>query len=146
SVPEHLDQGTELGGGPADYLSSGFLSGFGSSILAALYSWSRLRSTSAFTIASPPRSESTTSWPLITRPKTVCFPFSHSVGRWVRKNCEPFVSGPELAIESEPRKWRRYSPWTSSLTRYPGPPEPSPLGSPPWAMKPGSTRWNLSPS
>ncbi len=26
------------------------------------------------------------------------------------------------------------------------PPSPVPFGSPPWAMKPGITRWNVSPS
>ena len=26
------------------------------------------------------------------------------------------------------------------------PPEPVPVGSPPWAMKPGITRWNTTPS
>lgn len=37
-----------------------------------------------------------------TRPKIVCFPSNHCVGASVIKNCEPFVSGPELAIDNIP--------------------------------------------
>lgn len=36
----------------------------------------------------------------ITRPNTVCLLSSHGVGTVVMKNCEPFVFGPALAIES----------------------------------------------
>ncbi|TGO32625.1 hypothetical protein BHYA_0301g00090 [Botrytis hyacinthi] len=40
--------------------------------------------------------------PLVTRPKIVCFPSNHGVGANVIKNCDPFVFGPELAIERIP--------------------------------------------
>lgn len=35
-------------------------------------------------------------------PKIVCFPSSHCVGANVIKNCDPLVSGPELAIDTTP--------------------------------------------
>ena len=45
-----------------------------------------------------------TSWPEVTRPKTVCLPSSHGVASAVTmKNCEPFVFGPAFAIASAPR-------------------------------------------
>ena len=44
----------------------------------------------------------TTSMPSVTSPKTACLPSSHCVSTVVTKNCEPCVSGPELAIESSP--------------------------------------------
>ena len=44
----------------------------------------------------------TTSIPLSTWPKTTCFLSSHGVSFKVIKNCEPFVSLPEFAIESKP--------------------------------------------
>mmetsp|Transcript_18531 Transcript_18531/g.37481 ORF Transcript_18531/g.37481 Transcript_18531/m.37481 type:complete len:241 (-) Transcript_18531:620-1342(-) len=44
----------------------------------------------------------TTSMPMTTLPKTTCFPSSHVVFAVHRKNCEPFVPGPALAIESTP--------------------------------------------
>eukprot|EP00001_Collodictyon_triciliatum_P017876 03336_6 len=43
-----------------------------------------------------------TSKPSITRPNTTCFPSSQSVLTVQRKNWEPFVLGPALAIESMP--------------------------------------------
>ena len=40
--------------------------------------------------------------PELTRPNMACFPSNHCVGPNVMKNCEPFVSGPELAIDKMP--------------------------------------------
>ena len=37
-------------------------------------------------------------------------------------------------------------PSSSSRNLYPGPPLPVPVGSPPWIMKPGMTRWKITPS
>ena len=34
----------------------------------------------------------------------------------------------------------------SPLMQYPGPPMPVPSGQPPWIIKPGMTRWKISPS
>ena len=34
----------------------------------------------------------------------------------------------------------------SPLMHWPEPPVPSPLGSPPWIMKPSMTRWKVRPS
>lgn len=45
-------------------------------------------------ILSPLSIESTTSAPLVTLPKTVCFPFRWGWGAWVIKNWLPLVSGP----------------------------------------------------
>jgi len=46
---------------------------------------------------------SATSWPEVTRPKTVCFPSSHGAASVVTmKNCEPFVFGPAFAIDNVP--------------------------------------------
>ena len=44
----------------------------------------------------------TTDIPFATRPKIECFPSRKGVGARVMKNWEPFVSGPELAIEIIP--------------------------------------------
>ena len=47
---------------------------------------------------------STTSMPLVTRPKTVCLPSSHGAASVVTmKNWLPFVFGPALAIARAPR-------------------------------------------
>ncbi|KYN31315.1 hypothetical protein ALC56_14196 [Trachymyrmex septentrionalis] len=43
-----------------------------------------------------------TSIPLRTCPKTTCFPSSQSVLAVHKKNCDPFVFGPELAIDRVP--------------------------------------------
>lgn len=39
---------------------------------------------------------------IIYLPNIVCFLSSHWVGANVMKNCEPFVLGPELAIDTIP--------------------------------------------
>ena len=44
----------------------------------------------------------TTEIPEITFPKTTCFPSSQSVFSVVMKNWEPFVPGPELAMDNVP--------------------------------------------
>ncbi|KYN11525.1 hypothetical protein ALC57_16308 [Trachymyrmex cornetzi] len=49
-------------------------------------------------ISKPPN----TSIPLRTCPKTTCFPSSQSVLAVHMKNCDPFVFGPELAIDRVP--------------------------------------------
>ncbi len=47
-------------------------------------------------------SGSFTCMPELTRPNMACLPSSHCVGASVMKNWEPFVSGPELAIDRIP--------------------------------------------
>merc|ERR1712203_1284288 len=44
----------------------------------------------------------TTSIPFVTFPKTTCLPSSQSVLTVQRKNCDPFVFGPALAMERMP--------------------------------------------
>jgi len=60
--------------------------------------------TTGWRVAPPPLPTfsiaSTTSRPDDTLPKTTCFPSKCGVERVVRKNCEPFVLGPALALES----------------------------------------------
>lgn len=56
----------------------------------------------------------TTCIPEWTRPNIVCFLSSHWVGASVMKNCEPFESGPELAIERMPAPLCFRSGWISS--------------------------------
>jgi hypothetical protein len=43
-----------------------------------------------------------TSLPLTTLPNTVCFPSSQGQGMNVRKNYDPLVLGPALAIDNSP--------------------------------------------
>ena len=60
------------------------------------------------------------------------------------KNCDPFVLGPLLAMETTPRTVCFSSGWTSSLNLPPqmlSPPLPVPVGSPPCSMKPLMLRW-----
>ena len=45
----------------------------------------------------------TTLHPLVTLPKTTCFPSRCGVGTVVMKNCEPLVFSPAFAIERRPR-------------------------------------------
>merc|ERR1719502_1416162 len=87
----------------------------------------------------------TTSYPFTTLPNTTCLPSSHAVLAVHRKNCEPLVPGPALAIESTPGpvcfsvkfSSANFSPYIDL------PPVPSWLvKSPPWHMKSGITRWN----
>jgi hypothetical protein len=42
--------------------------------------------------------------PLLTLPKTECFPSNHGVGTVVMKNCDPFVFGPALALLKTPAR------------------------------------------
>ena len=56
---------------------------------------------------SPPREPQAstalmTLYPSRTCPKTVCLPFRNGVATVHRKNCEPLVLGPALAMESTP--------------------------------------------
>ena len=44
----------------------------------------------------------TTSIPCLTLPKTTCFPSSQAVSEVQRKNCDPLVLGPALAMERIP--------------------------------------------
>src|SRR5207249_6019739 len=94
---------------------------------------------------SVPSIESTASMPSVTRPKTVCLPSSQGAASVVTmKNWLPFVFGPALAMANAPRS----TLWSlnSSSNVYPGPPVPVPVGSPPWIMKSGITRWKTTPS
>ena len=45
---------------------------------------------------------------LVTEPKTTCLPSSQSVLTVQRKNCEPLVPGPALAIDRMPAVKRRW--------------------------------------
>ena len=50
--------------------------------------------------------ESTTSWPSITLPNTLCFPSKWGVARCVMKNCEPLVFGPGVGHRQDARDHR----------------------------------------
>lgn len=107
-----------------------------------------------------------TSIPSITFPKTTCLSSSQGVATVVMKNCDPFVSFPELAIERRPGSACLMLKFSSSnrLPKIEIDPVPSPLTtSPPcnthcqsgpdeaccycttWIMKLGMTRWNRDP-
>mmetsp|Transcript_8545 Transcript_8545/g.25531 ORF Transcript_8545/g.25531 Transcript_8545/m.25531 type:complete len:395 (+) Transcript_8545:361-1545(+) len=85
-----------------------------------------------------------------TVPKMVCFPSNQGHASSVKKNCARFVLGEfSLAIASWPRWLKRIRAWISSLNGLPqtlSPPSPVPVGSPPCAMNPRITRWNVVPS
>ena len=89
--------------------------------------------------------------PFVTCPNTTCRPSSHFALAKVRKNCEPFVPGPELAMDSSPPFWCLTCPPSghSSAKQRPymlSPPLPSPwMWSPPWSMNPGMIRWHFTP-
>eukprot|EP01033_Poteriospumella_lacustris_P009009 gene9008-gene9810 len=70
----------------------------------------------------------TTSMPLDTFPKTTWRSSNQPVVTVVRKNCEPFVLGPALAMDNTP-----------------GPVPLWLVKSPPWHMKLGITRWKMEP-
>mmetsp|Transcript_3391 Transcript_3391/g.13816 ORF Transcript_3391/g.13816 Transcript_3391/m.13816 type:complete len:297 (+) Transcript_3391:332-1222(+) len=78
-----------------------------------------------------------TSTPPTSRPNTVCFPSRWRALLYVMKNWDPLVCGPLLAMESTPRP--SCTRWViSSLNLSPQmhcPPDPVPVGSPPWIMK-----------
>jgi len=68
----------------------------------------------------------TFSIPSMTSPKTAWLPSSQGVGTVVRKNCEPPVFGPALAIENSPgRSWRLARADGSHGIFHPGPPVPA---------------------
>eukprot|EP01052_Picozoa_sp_SAG31_P023028 SAG31_NODE_1865_length_7034_cov_1.932805_4_plen_151_part_00 len=75
----------------------------------------------------------TTSMPVLTLPNIVCLPSSHGVGANVKKNCDPFVLGPALAIERIPAPVC-LSCFVTSSSNFPPyielPPLPVPVGSP----------------
>ena len=84
--------------------------------------------------------------PEYTRPNIVCFPSSHGHGFSDTKNCDPFVFGPEFAIDTTPApvclRLRVIS--SSNLPPYTlSPPRPVPVGSPPWIMNPLMMRWKI---
>ena len=88
----------------------------------------------------------TTSEPLVTRPNTVCFPSSHGVATVVMKNCDPFVFGPALAMETVYGRSCLRSRVISSSNSPPHmetPPVPSPSGSPVCSMNPLMMRWKM---
>merc|ERR1719245_811089 len=90
----------------------------------------------------------TISIPSLTTPKTTCFPSNHCVLTVQRKNWEPFVFGPALAIERIPGpvcfsvkfSSANFDPYIDS------PPVPLPaVKSPPWHINSGITRWKALP-
>ena len=94
---------------------------------------------------------STTSIPEVTVPKAAYCPSSEGVVCCMMKNCELAESGSlARAIEMVPRVcgmlFATPLAENSPLIAWSEPPVPSPAGSPPWIMKPGTTRWNVRPS
>ena len=82
--------------------------------------------------------------PLLTLPKTVCFPSRCGVGARVMKNWLPLVSGPAFAILTMPAPVCLRLGLISSANGRPqqdSPPRPVPVGSPVWIIKLGMTRW-----
>src|SRR4051812_37111436 len=64
------------------------------------------------------------------------------------KNCEPDApggAGPGLAMATTPFLYFRFAGGASTIVS-PGPPVPSPAGSPPWMTKSLTMRWKLRPS
>ena len=62
------------------------------------------------------------------------------------KNWLPPVFGPAFAMLNMPGLLWCSAGFSSSGMEKPGPPVPSPRGSPPWIMKSGMTRWKIKPS
>ena len=63
------------------------------------------------------------------------------------KNWLPLVSGPALAMATDPSGYCGAAlAGSSSANLYPGPPVPVPVGSPVWSTKPGMTRWKTTQS
>ena len=89
---------------------------------------------------------STTSMPSITLPHTVYWRSRKRASEKQMKNCEFAECGKLVrAIEQVPRTCG--SALNSALRSGSSePPEPVPVGSPVWAMKPSMTRWNGTPS
>src|SRR6185437_13910953 len=89
---------------------------------------------------------STASIPETTSPKAVSLPSRKPPSPNMMKNCEWAEFGSSVrAMPKMPRlKWV----WLNSAGRLGSlePPPPVPVGSPVWAMKPGMTRWKVSPS
>mmetsp|Transcript_8347 Transcript_8347/g.27546 ORF Transcript_8347/g.27546 Transcript_8347/m.27546 type:complete len:233 (+) Transcript_8347:126-824(+) len=87
--------------------------------------------------------------PPTTLPKTVCLPSRWAADLNVMKNCDPFVFGPELAIDSTPLPSCLSLAIGSSANGFPhldSPPVPVPVGSPPCTMKFFNSRWKGRPS
>ena len=86
--------------------------------------------------------------PSTTLPNTTCLPSSHAVSAVHRKNCDPLVPGPALAMDRMPSP-SCFSVKFSSSNFSPKmdlPPVPFWLvKSPPWHMNPGMTRWKGEP-
>mmetsp|Transcript_4925 Transcript_4925/g.14019 ORF Transcript_4925/g.14019 Transcript_4925/m.14019 type:complete len:228 (+) Transcript_4925:241-924(+) len=89
--------------------------------------------------------------PETSSPNTTCLPSRCGAGASVRNHCEVLLFLPELPMDRTPmRSCLRCRPRFSSLNLRPvktlSPPVPLPkMKSPVWAMKPGTTRWNLHP-
>src|SRR5688500_3530786 len=95
---------------------------------------------------SPAGSESTCSMPLSTSPQTVYWLSRKVASSRQMKNWLLALSGSDVrAIEQTPRTCGSELNSAFKLGRS-DPPMPMPLGSPPWAMKPGITRWKMTPS
>ena len=63
------------------------------------------------------------------------------------KNCELFVSSPELASASSPFDAKVYAVLNSSAkSGRVEPPTPLPVGEPPWITKLGTIRWKSLPT
>ncbi|MNE83767.1 hypothetical protein D3C80_1806120 [compost metagenome] len=89
---------------------------------------------------------STCSMPSITSPQTVYWRSRKRASSKQMKNCELALFGSEVrAIEQTPRTCGSA---LNSAFRFGffEPEVPVPVGSPPWAMKPGMTRWKTTPS
>ncbi len=82
--------------------------------------------------------------PAMTRPKTVYLASRCGCGECAMKYWLPPVSGHgSSAMPTVPRRYGRW--FNSSRIEYPGPPSPSPRGSPSCITKSGTTRWTLRP-
>src|SRR5882672_1028808 len=89
---------------------------------------------------------STVSMPLTTSPNALYCPSRPVFLPCMMKNLHEAELGSLVrAIESTPRTWCLSLLNSACSLRLPSPP-PVPVGSPPWIMKLGITRWNVTPS
>ena len=89
--------------------------------------------------------------PSVTWPKAAYWPSRYVLSVWTIKNWElALFLSLERAMETVPRTWEMgfSTPFSanSPTTVSSEPPVPSPLGSPPWIMKPSMMRWKVRPS
>src|SRR5688572_22319810 len=94
---------------------------------------------------SPTAIWSTAAIPSTTRPKALYLWSSLNVGPSMMKNWLLAELGTSVrAIDVTPRRWGKSLNSAARSGSF-DPPAPVPVGSPPWAMKPGITRWKASP-